>query len=90
MADVSKGKAFGEEPKQHRIRITLSSRNVEALEKGACVRTRVSLAFGWLRLVACPAVFPLPHNAGDDHNTQWNYRLTRWPRALALAAAVQC
>lgn len=33
MADLKKG-AFEEEVKTHRIRMTLSSRNVEALEKG--------------------------------------------------------
>ena len=33
MADLTK-KAAGEEERESRIRITLSSRNVEALEKG--------------------------------------------------------
>lgn len=42
MADLKKG-AFEEEVKTHRIRMTLSSRNVEALEKGAWIQSKLYL-----------------------------------------------
>jgi hypothetical protein len=44
MAYVAKGKQLeqevGEAPKSHKIRITLTSQDVAALEKGACARLR--------------------------------------------------
>jgi hypothetical protein len=52
MAYVAKGKQleqeFGEAPKSHKIRITLTSQDVAALEKGACARASARVR-AWAR-----------------------------------------
>lgn len=55
MADITK-KAAGEEARVHRIRITLTSRNVEALEKGTlldCVAGTLAVRSPVSVLVTC-------------------------------------
>jgi len=61
MADFVKGKELaGEEVKSHRIRITLTSRNVEALEKGELPPRRGPGVPGMLRIGGAEASWHRP------------------------------